>query len=72
VAVLKVRLEKKERKIEMESFVLESTFEPIPKETIMAIKAQVSNAFHGIFIQDQEAIFEIAYESSWSRSLVEK
>lgn len=72
MAVLKVKLEKEERKIETESFVLESTFQRIPTETIMTIKAQVSNAFHGILIQDQEAIFEIAYESGWSRSLVEK
>jgi hypothetical protein len=72
VAVLKVKLEKEERKIETESFVLQSTFQPISKETIMTIKTQVSNAFHGIFIQDQQAIFEIAYENSWSRSLVQK
>lgn len=72
VAVVKVRLEKGERKIEMESFVLESDLQPIPAKTIMATKAQISNLFHDILIQDQEDIFNISYERGWSKTVVEK
>jgi hypothetical protein len=72
VSILNVKLEKGERKIEMESFVLESTLQPVPASSVMGIQVQVSNAFHGILIQDNEDIFHIAYENDWSRHVVEK
>lgn len=65
-------MEEEKRKIIMESFILESTFQPVPTEVKMTIKAQVSNAFHGILIQDQEDVFDLTYERNWSRAVVEK
>jgi len=72
VAVLNIKLEEKMRKVETESFILESDFQPLAKEVVMGIKALISSTFHAILVQDREDVFDIVYEANFSKDVVEK
>jgi hypothetical protein len=54
ILILNIELEKGERKTVMETFIIQSSLQPIPMKTVMAIQAGVANAFDSIVIQDRE------------------
>lgn len=43
-----------------------------PNAPAISIQAFLSNFFFGVFIQDQEDVFEITYDRRYARDLVEE